>query len=202
MPTSAISSSPGDARPPARPCRRAAAFVIGLLALTLAAQPARAKVFMTREEALHLVFPRDGTAQRKTAFLTEEQVAEVKKASGVELPTKVITYYEGPGATVYFDTHRVRTLAETIMVVVTPAGTIARIDILSFNEPEDYLPPARWIRQLEGHRLDNDLSVRTGIRPITGATLSGRAIVHAARRVLALHQVLDHPPVPPAKAKP
>ena len=52
-------------------------------------------------------------------------------------------------------THRVRTLAETVMVVVTPEGKVDRIDILSFSEPQDYLPKERWMDQFEGKKLDD-----------------------------------------------
>jgi hypothetical protein len=32
--------------------------------------------------------------------------------------------------------------------------------------------------------------LRKGIRPITGASLTGRAIVNASRKVLAIHQAV------------
>lgn len=178
--------------------------IVGVLTLVmiLAGSAPHAKVFMTRAEALRTAFPGEGKPRHETIYLTEQQVAAIEKIGGEKMSTKIIGYDVGSAATAYFDTHRVRTLAETIMVVVANDGTIRRIDILSFNEPEDYLPPPRWIRQLQGHRLDRNLSVRTGIRPMTGATLSGRAIVSASRRVLALHQVLGRPDPTRPQARP
>jgi len=90
----------------------------------------------------------------------------------------------------YFDTHRVRTVAETVMIVVSPEGKIRKIDILSFDEPPEYLPKPRWIDQLRGRKLDDDLSLKRSIRPISGASLSGRAIVNASRKILALHRAI------------
>jgi len=146
---------------------------------------------MTQDEALAAAFPSGPAPERLTAFLTETQAAEVEKASGQPLPSRVITYYKSTtGSTAWFDTHIVRTHPETIMVVVSPAAEVQRIDILSFAEPEEYLPRARWTEQLHGRKLTDELSLRGGVRPITGATLTARAIVGAARRVLALHRTL------------
>ena len=74
------------------------------------------------------------------------------------------------------------------------------IEILSFSEPEDYLPKPRWIDQLDGKKLDDELSLKRAIRPISGATLSGRAIVNASRKVLAIHRVIQSRPVAKAGA--
>ena len=77
------------------------------------------------------------------------------------------------------------------MVVVDPAGSIVRIEVLSFSEPEEYLPRAHWYQQFPGRRLDDELSLSRAIRPVSGATLTARATTEAARRVLALHRVLE-----------
>jgi hypothetical protein len=85
-------------------------------------------------------------------------------------------------------------MPETILVVVDPAGALARVEVLSFSEPEEYLPRPRWYAQFPGKPLDAELSVKRGVRPVVGATLTARATTAAARRVLALHRVLH--PVP------
>ncbi|HKY33280.1 MAG TPA: FMN-binding protein [Candidatus Polarisedimenticolia bacterium] len=152
--------------------------------------PAQAKVFLTQEEALKLAFPGEAAPERKTAFLTDAQAERARAEAGQPVASRVVTYYELGGVTAWFDTHVVRTLPETIMVVVEKDGAIRRIDVLSFSEPEDYLPRPRWNQQLHGRKLDEELSLRRGIRPLTGATLSARAVVSASRRILALHRVL------------
>lgn len=176
--------------------RRAGRRAAALLALLLAAgsAPAAAKVFLTVEEALALAFP-DCRVERRTAFLTPEEVARARQLAGVEVPSALQTYYvarrEGkPAGTAYFDTHRVRTLPETVMVVVDPDGRVARVEVLSFREPEDYLPRDAWYGQFEGKALDGELDTKRGVRPVTGATLTTRATTAAVRRVLALHQVI------------
>jgi hypothetical protein len=164
----------------------------------LAAAALDAKVFLTREEALKLAFP-GATVERRTAYLTEAQQMTAKNLSGdEELPSALASYDVGTKdgravGTAYFDTHTVRTMDETIMVVVDPAGAIARIEVLAFSEPEEYLPKRHWYEQFEGKPLDDELSMKRGIRAVTGATLTARATTDAARRVLALHRVLQGP---------
>ena len=154
-----------------------------------------AKSFLTQEEALRLAFPAGATVRRKTAFLSETDRKEVARRTGGASPPGLVVFYaaalDGRDAgTVYFDTHVVRTEPETLLVLVDPAGAIGRIEILSFSEPEEYLPRANWYGQFSGRRLDDELSAKRGVRPVTGATLTVRATVEAARRVLALDAFL------------
>lgn len=170
-----------------------------LLWLALAAPaPAAAKVFLTVDEALRLAFP-GCTVERKTAYLTGEQMRRVRVLSGGEVPTALFTYHVARrngqlAGTAYLDTHRVRTLPETLMVVVDPQGRVARVEVLAFREPEEYLPRGIWYEQFHGRGLDRELRLKQKIRPVTGATLTARATTDAVRRVLALHQVLGGGP--------
>jgi hypothetical protein len=159
-------------------------------AFQVLALSAHARVFMTQRQALASVFPAGTQVTRQVAYLTPAQLAAAKKESGLEFDDRMIVRYAGPNGFAYFDTHRVRTLPETIMVVVTPDGRIDRIEILSFDEPPDYLPRQRWMDQFKARRLDDDLSLKRAIRPISGASLSGRAITNASRKILALHRAI------------
>jgi hypothetical protein len=151
---------------------------------------------MSQQQALKSAFPNAARVERQTFFLTPEQLKVIKQKSGAEEAGQLVIRYVGRNASgailgyAYFDAHRVRTLPETIMVVVTPAGVIDHVDILSFNEPTDYLPKRRWLDQLRTRKLDDELAVNRAIRPISGATLSGRAIVVASRKVLAIHSIV------------
>lgn len=154
-----------------------------------------AKSFLTQEEALRLAFPKDGVVTRKTAFLSEADRAEIERRSGGAPPPRLVAYYvanvDGKDAgTAYFDTHVVRTEPETLLVLVDPKGAIARIEVLSFSEPEEYLPRGTWYGQFPGKTLSDELSGKKGVRPVTGATITVRVTVEAARRVLALDAFL------------
>jgi hypothetical protein len=170
-------------------------FSLALL-FSLLASTAGAVTFMSQQQALASAFPASTTVARETVFLSKAQVASVTSSSGSPVKDElVIRYIARSGKTIvgfaYFDTHVVRTLPETVMFVVAPDGSISRTEILSFSEPTDYLPKRRWLDQLHGKKLNNDLSLRGAVRPITGASLSGTAIVAASRRVLAIHQAIE-----------
>lgn len=161
-----------------------------LLALSV-----EARVFMTQQQALASVFPAGSSVRRQSVFLTQQQASAAASESGVRFDDRLVVRYVGvAGGKVtgyaYFDTHRVRTLPETVMIVVSPEGKVERIEILSFDEPPDYFPRPKWIDQLRGRKLDNDLSLNRAIRPLSGASLTGRAIVNSSRKILALHHVI------------
>jgi hypothetical protein len=166
-----------------------------LLLFLLLSFPVFAKTFLTREEALRLAFPKGAVVTRKTAFLSEADRAEVARRSGGAPPPGLVAYYvatvDGVDAgTAYFDTHIVRTLPETVLVALDARGSIARVEVLSFSEPEEYLPRGAWYGQFPGRTLGDELSEKKGVRPVTGATITVRVTVEAARRVLALDAFL------------
>ena len=175
----------------------AAAGVVGVAALAATASPARGQTLMTQEEALSSAFPAPATVERKTAYLTDDQLARARRAAGpdAEIDQGVLTYYVAhrggtPVGVAYFDAHRVRTKAEVAMVVVTPDGRVARVDVLKFMEPPEYRAPEGWIDQFDGRALDDELSTKGAILNLTGATLTARSLTRAVRRVLALHGVI------------
>lgn len=176
----------------------ATALLLGgtAIALTSTAE-ASAQVFLTQEEALDLAFP-GARVERVTAYLDQAQLDSARTLAGgdVKIERSVIPYYvarsdDGPVGVAYFDAHRVRTLDEVVMVVVSPDDTIERVEVLKFAEPPEYRAPDGWIDQIEGRGLDERLSLKGAVVNMTGATLTSNALVGAARRVLALHRVID-----------
>ena len=148
----------------------------------------------TAQEALVLAFP-GAQLTRKELTLTEAQAGRAAALAGVELPGRWLVAYEarvnGALAGVgFFDTHRVRTLNETLLVAVSPEGRVLRVETVVFREPAEYMAREAWVKQLEGRPLDAQLSLKGAIRPLSGATLTAHAMTDAARRCLALHQVL------------
>jgi hypothetical protein len=175
-----------------RPSPSGATLVRTLAPLFLAATLGAA--LPTQQEALALAFP-GATFTRKEHFLSDAQGAKVKQLSQRELPGLWWVSYEavkdGRGMGVaFFDTHRVRTLNETAMVAISPDGRVIRVEVVQFHEPQEYLAKDAWKRQFAGHKLDEELSLKRGIRPLGGATLTANALTDASRRCLALWQVL------------
>lgn len=177
---------------------RALGRVAVLLSFALAGAPSasRAQVLLTQEEALRLAFPEPAEIERRTAYLDAGRIAELEEETGIEQPSTIVTYYVGrergrPLGVAYFDVHRVRTLPEVVMVHIEPGGSVGRIEVLRFAEPQEYLAPAGWLERFEGRRLAGDLDEKDAVAGITGATLTSRAVTEAVRRTLALHGWLD-----------
>ncbi len=171
---------------------------LGLLAWAAAVwlpTSAPATVYMTQQEALERAFP-GAVVERRTVTLTKEQLAFASRGAGEPIPSALVFVYEARRdgelvGTAYFDVHRVRTLPQTLMLVVAPDGRLRSIDVLSFREPPEYLAPPAWLAQFPGRALDERLQVRRDIQGITGATLTARATTKAVRRTLAIHAALQ-----------
>lgn len=182
---------------PGQPGAGGTAFAAALLALGVLVAipgPAAGRVFLTVEEALELAFP-DCSIERDTVYLTDAETERIADEAGSRPESAIAHPYRAvcdgePGGTAYFDVHRVRTLPETVMVVVDPDGAVERVELLAFQEPPDYIPRDAWYDQFDERQLDDDLALKRGIRPVTGATLTARATTEAVRRTLALHELL------------
>ena len=164
-----------------------------LIALLLSAN-AQARVLMSQKDALTLAFPDGANVERRTAMLTDEQTRAAEDLAQSKLSSRVWTYYAGATGTAYFESHKVRTMNETFMVVVNPDGTVRFIEILSFAEPDEYQAPKLWLKQFKGRPLDGELLPRRGLRNITGASITSDAVTQGVRRILAVHQVLNAQP--------
>lgn len=165
-----------------------------LLPFLLTAASALMAALPSQQEALALAFP-GAQVTRKEHFLTEPQAQQVRASAGTPLTGLWQVAYEArrEGRLVgvgFFDTHRVRTLNETALVAVAADGKVVRVEVIAFHEPEEYRAKDAWVKQLEGRRLDAELSLKRGIRPLAGATLTANALTDASRRGLALWQVL------------
>ncbi|MGC8917483.1 MAG: hypothetical protein ACP5NF_10960 [Thermoanaerobaculum sp.] len=168
--------------------RKGALLLPGFLALV-----AEGRVLRTAEEALALAFP-GGEVHKQAFYLRAEEKAALQAQGLGDVPGLVFQYQVHQGgklvAYAYLDTHRVRTLPETLLVILDPQAQVLRVEILAFSEPEDYLPRPEWYRQFAGSSAAKPPQLGTTIRPVSGATLTAHATAVAVRRVLAVHRVL------------
>lgn len=170
--------------------------------LMLVIAPAELGAQLSLQEALKSAFPPPAVVERRTAFLSDKDVEMIQAAAGPDTPLtqRVVSYYLGrrngtPVGVAYFDSHRVRTLNEVVMIVVEPqdsgsrrGGRIRSVEVLRFAEPPEYHATDAWLDQFKGKPLSPELSLKRSIANMTGATLTSNAIVRAARRVLAIHE--------------
>jgi hypothetical protein len=166
-----------------------AGLVLGLAAA------AHATVFHSRDEALKLAFPDADRVEPKEFFLTAAQRAAIEAEAKSTLESDLLTVYIGyhgeqPIGFALFDTHIVRTLPETFLVVLSTDGSVVATHLLAFYEPPEYEPPARWLSQFSGMNLSGELRVGRAIAGITGSTLTAEAVTGGVRRALAIYAVL------------
>jgi hypothetical protein len=164
--------------------------VLGLVLGLAGPSPARSEVLLTEQAALERAFP-GATTQRRTVYLTPDQVEAVQEGARSRLPSAMVTVYEARSSgrllgRAVLDTSVVRTMPATVLTVIAPDGTLKMALVLQFTEPPDYLPREGWLKTLEGRALDDDLWPGRGVRRVTGATLTVQALTDAVRRALVL----------------
>lgn len=163
--------------------------------LFLCGPETQAIVFKRPDEALKGVF-KDARIVVKNIVLKSEQVSDIEKLSGIKQEDRLVSFYEAKRDNevigyAFIDSHIVRTKIETVLYVINPSGKIETIEVLSFNEPLDYLPNENWLRLFTGRSVDKDeIRLRRDIPAITGATLTSKAITDNTRKVLAIWKVV------------
>jgi len=153
-----------------------------------------AKTYSTLKKALLTVFG-DAKIERKSHFLTSYQKDRLKTVLGKDWEGEIAYSYQasdknGLVGTAYLDKHQVRTLPETLMIVVGPDGAVTKLEVLTFYEPEEYKARPKWYEQFFGKKSPAKVKLKRDVQGITGATLTARAGSQAVQRILALHSVL------------
>ena len=169
-------------------------FVSVLFVVSVAAQ-----VRMTKEDALSQYFP-DAVIERRTTFLTQEQVERIQQQARARVESRILTYYvarrnDGVVGTAFFETQTIRTMPATYVAVIDPDSSVRAVEILAFHEPDDYAPPGRWLAQFGGKSHRDDLFLKRGVQNIAGATLTAQALSDGVRRLLTSYEIVIAPTV-------
>lgn len=172
---------------------RLSAIILSALFILIWHGPVPAKVYFTRDEALKRAFP-GAQLERRTLFFDDDDVKRIQDLSKARVESKIFNYYQATagGRVIGYavlESHIVRTKPEVFMAVITPRGEVERIEILAFYEPEEYLPPSRWLDLFKGRRLDDQLRVRRGISAVSGATMTVEGLTREIRKVLAVFEL-------------
>lgn len=190
---------------------RAGCVVIVGLVLALAGSGAvpvaRAGVFHSKESALRLAFGEVDSVATRQIVLDDATAARIEQLAGASLPSRLVSAHVGYRdgavvATAFIETHRVRSLPETLLVVVGPDGHNRGVHLLAFHEPPEYQPTGAWLGQFEEQALSEELALRHGVAGIAGSTLTATAVVACVRRVMAIHEVCLMPPTTAAATSP
>ncbi len=165
-------------------------LILGLSGYTLS----HAKVYIKADEALKKAFPEAANIERKTFFLTDDEIKRIEEASGAKMESKLFIYYTAVGKSgiagyAVIGSRIIRTKPAVYMIKIRPDLEIDDVVILAFSEPEEYLPSRRWLDQFIGKKLGGRLWINRDIHAISGATLTSYAITREARKALAVFEI-------------
>jgi len=164
-------------------------FALGLTSFSLE------RDFNTPEGALKTLYP-EAQVEVRNIVISKREKEEIEKIGRVPLESRFVSLYivkkgKEEVAYGYVDTHRVRTHTESVLFVINPKGEIELVEVLSFNEPLEYMADENWLALFKGKSLDKDqVRLKRDIPNMTGATLTARGIAKAARRALAIWKVV------------
>ena len=186
-----LNSGPEDARSPRLRALAFACCVATCLLALATGSSVWAVVYAEPQQALGAQFP-GARIERTPLYLKERERDQLERQLGFRLQSRFHTFYvaQRAGRTVgyaTFDTHRVRTKEETLLVIINPEGTVRHVEVISFFEPQEYLAPTRWLRLFEGRR--NGIQPGVDMPAISGATMTTNAVARTVRKVLLLSQL-------------
>jgi len=169
-------------------------FTLLLLVLTQLSTQLLASVLISPFDALKATYGEACQSKKKNIILTSAQFNAVEKLAKVKISSKIFRTYSTTCQKQQFHsllvTHKVRSKTVTTLYAFDEKGLLKSVEIIAFNEPQEYMPNSNWIQNLQQQQLDDTLRLGKRISPISGATLSAQALSHSTRIALALYEVL------------
>lgn len=163
-------------------------FRLLVVTIAFASSLVYSQQYLSRDEALAMyVGP---SPDRKTVFLTDEQLQTVQQRAKAKVESKIVTYYTGNNRYAFFESRTIRTMPATFMVVLNSHGAVHSVEMMAFYEPEDYLPPKKWMATFKEKTIKDDLWLKRGVYNISGASLSAQAITESIRKILAVYSIV------------
>ena len=176
----------------------------GLAVLTGSPAPATAqvKVFLNRDQALSIAFAEGESFRPVTLGFDAHREREIEIEAKVRITPGVTDCFQarrGGEITAYvcIDNMVGRTKYVTYFVRINhPAGAIARIEMMQHRESVGtIIANPRFIRHFRGKTAEDWMFVGIDFPLITGSTLTERAMVNGARKVLHIYDMyLRHLP--------
>ena len=169
-------------------------FVIVSFVLLCFTSQSFSKVFYSKAEAMELAFGKEAQIEVLSLFPDKTELAKIAADAKVKMESGMLSVYVGKkqGKILGYaaiETETVRTKPETLLVVLTPEGTVQKVALLAFHEPPEYQAPDRWFELFNQKSLE-ELEFNKGIQGISGATLSTRSAINSVRKVVAIYNTL------------
>ena len=171
-----------------------------LAALAAIAAPAFAdQLFLRESETPRALFGEHVTSVRKTLELSPPEVAELSRVLERKVEVRSYPYLEvrpeGDQKSILGEIFLLDVIGQslpiTFAVGVKQDGTLQDLQVMVYREPHgDEIRERRFRAQFAGKKLQDPLVVGKDIDAISGATISSASAAYAARKGLALADLL------------
>ncbi|MBI2336640.1 MAG: FMN-binding protein [Deltaproteobacteria bacterium] len=152
------------------------------------------KIYLTPVDALKLMFKKSSTVSEEKHAVSLELRQKLEKENRIPFPKNTYTFYVGKSGEkidgyALIDEEIGKVEPITFVTLISPEGIIQQVEIMVYRESHGgEVAQLRFLNQFRGKTLVGDLRLNQGIRSITGATLSAKALVTGTRRALILWQ--------------
>jgi len=155
-----------------------------------------AQSFLREADAPRAMFGEGATATRNTPELTDAELVSLGQKLDRKIEVRRYPYLEIHnaqgivGLLFMFDVIG-QSQPITFAVGVTPDGVLKDVQVMVYREPQGgEIQEKRFRNQFAGKRLSDPIALGKDIDAISGATISSRSASYAARKALALFEVL------------
>jgi len=145
-------------------------------------------------EAMKTHYGEDVQVAKKNILLSNVKFTKIQRDAQTKLDTKIYRIYTAKRGDTLIGygiliNRKVRSKNAVTLYMIS-AHKLRSIEIISFNEPLEYLPTNSWQAQFENKDTENILILHKEIPTITGATLSAKSIIEGSRIAFALYNEL------------
>lgn len=128
---------------------------------------------------------KDCSLTKENVFLNNTQEKKIKEKLNSKVSSLLLRFKtdcQKEKSYIYVDSHNVRTLNETVVVEIKN-NKLNFLEIASFMEPKEYLPPRKWLDLFYKKEISK-------VDALTGATLSQNAIKNVVKKYLVIDSIL------------
>ena len=183
--------------------RRMTIFGTGMAIVAPAA--VGAQVYLREADAARAIFPESTSAVRKVMELTDAELESLSRVLGRRVEVRSYPYLEvrsaaGDAGDIFILEVIGQSLPITFAIGVGPDGALKDVQVMVYREPHgDEIENERFRRQFAGKRLQDPVALGKDIDAISGATISSASATYAARKGLALADLLRKRAAPRTK---
>lgn len=155
-----------------------------------------AQLFLREAEAPRAIFGEGAAATKKILNLTDTELAALSNMLGRKPAVRSYPYLEvstgqGPIGLIFVLDVIGQSQPITFAVGVMSDGALQDVQVMVYREPQgEGIQEKRFRKQFIGKRLKDPIALGKDIDAISGATISSRSASFAARKGLALSELL------------